>query len=184
MLLKTIVENYKPVYPPESTWAETSAFLFELEPKLMDELINEYKSNGCFREPIYLSDYGYDEPVVGNGTHRVCVGLHLGIKELDVIYKRSDEGDYALETKITQTDSKDIIDVDDRLSLAFRSFRLNKDFWLNSDMYFGNWTFVWSTGDEELVEEINDRVRAILKEKFSEHDFTVATYRSECEDDD
>lgn len=183
MLLSELVENYRPVYPDNSTWEETSKFLFELEPELMEELIEECKTNKGFRNPVRLSKDPEDGDYVADGTHRVCVALHLGLKELPHTFDYVYDSDYYLETHVTQTSGEKLTEDEvDVLSLAFRSIRLNDTVWLNCDMHYGQWSFMWTEDRVELIEEINTKVLNKFKELFPNSSFTVKTDRESYDD--
>lgn len=198
MHVDEIIKNYKPVYPASGLWEDTFKVMKENphDSKIVGELLDYLEQHGEFREPIVLSTYeeylkgeegyNYDEgetpdpyiPHVENGTHRVCAHYFSAHKEAKVQFgwQTDDTDNESLYPVIgsrvifpPNLDEKLEDDMYDR----FRSYKLNDDIWINSDVISGAGnvcTAFWALGTAEVetltpyIDEINAKVLSIVED--------------------
>lgn len=194
MLLADLVAQYKPVYPEQHDWEATVAYLYAEEAEHMAELTASLLEKG-WREPIILEPLD-DEPeegdfaFVGDGTHRVAIALTNGVFSVPVLYRSEQPQDYdkqPLEIIIENSGEDLTEDEDDKLIDKFRSFRLNDEIWITSDIVFGGGTrreVCLSFDDEAYCSKIKTKARAMLKELFPERKFTVKVKPMETLEDE
>lgn len=151
MLLSDLIRDYAPVYPVDSDWEETARYLYAEEPDHMKSLADSLRDNG-WREPILIStpeELDEDETAkVFNGTHRVAIAIYEGVISLPVVtvndYSESaaDEGHTVLTVTVSKKDKVSTLsredDLFDTVFETLRSFELNGNIWLTSDMASGS----------------------------------------------
>lgn len=183
MLLADLVAQYRPIYPEPYDWETTAEYLYSEEPEHMAELTKSLLEKG-WREPVILQPLDEDAeqddfPYVGDGTHRVVIALTHGVFTVPVIYRSEQPTEYEkqpLEIIIENVGGSLTEQEDERLFDSFRSFRLNEDIWLTSDVIFGSGErreIVLSFDDETLCPQIKSKTRDILKRLFPGRNFTV-----------
>lgn len=176
MHIDEIMKNYKPVYPHSGLWEDTFKMIDEdpIDSQIAQELLAELEKNGEFREPIVLTTYeGYLEaaaeykhlegdspdpyvPHVNNGTHRVYAH-YLSAKHKEVKVQHGwnpavDEDYPLLASKIdfpAGLGEEAIYELWDR----FRSFKLNDDIWMESELVSGNnnsFHILWCFGQKKV----------------------------------
>lgn len=222
MHVDEIMKNYNPVYPIGGTWQDTFKVMQEstADFNVVNELISDLAKYGEFREPIVLSteeeyvkewaDYEFDEgeeldpysPFVRNGTHRVFahylsehkeakvqLGWHPDGEEAD----RTDDDYYPMIVSRISFPDKLAEESVDELFSKCRSFKLNEDIWINSDMmssYYNNYDFYWDSGFEEVedlgpyVTLINAKVMELVKGLGPAPIIDTVVVHSEAEDDE
>lgn len=195
MLLSDLVSQYRPIYPEPNDWQTTAEYLYAEEPEHMAELTASLLEKG-WREPVILEPLDDDSEegdfaFVGDGTHRVVIALTHGVFSVPTMYRSEQQSDYEkqpLEIIIENPDEALSEDEDDKLMDSFRSFRLNDDVWLTSDVVFGSGNrreVLLSFDDETYCSKIKTKARAMLKELFPERKFTVKVAPAEpLEDED
>lgn len=144
MHITSLMKDYHPVYPANGTWEDTLQILLNdpVEKAILDELLNDLSVYGEFRTPILLSkpeDEEGDKLYVRDGTHRAMAHyLHPTQKTASVqvgyVESGGDDDFYpVLVTRLTYPQS-----IDDATSeLLFdnlRSFKLNEEIWITSDI--------------------------------------------------
>lgn len=194
MLLSDLVSQYRPVYPKPNDWQTTAEYLYAEEPEHMAELTESLIAKG-WREPIILEPLDEDSEeddfaFIGDGTHRVVIALTHGVFSVPTMYRSEQQSDYEkqpLEIIIENPGEALTEDEDDKLIDSFRSFRLNDDVWLTSDVVFGSGNrreVLLSFDDETYCSKIKTKARAMLKELFPERKFTVKVAPAEPLDDE
>lgn len=195
MLLSDLVSQYRPVYPEPNDWQTTAEYLYAEEPEHMAELTESLLAKG-WREPIILEPLDEDSEeddfaFIGDGTHRVVIALTNGVFSVPTMYRSEQQSTYEkqpLEIIIENPGETLTEDEDDKLIDSFRSFRLNDDVWLTSDVVFGSGNrreVLLSFDDETYCSKIKTKARAMLKELFPERKFTVKVAPAEpLEDED
>lgn len=194
MLLADLVAQYKPVYPEQHDWEATVAYLYAEEAEHMAELTASLLEKG-WREPIILEPLDDeseedDFAFIGDGTHRVAIALTNGVFSVPVMYRSEQPKDYdkqPLEIVIENAGEDLTEDEDDKLIDKFRSFRLNDDIWITSDIVFGSGgrrEVCLSFDDESYCSKIRTKARAMLKELFPERKFSVKVAPMETLEDE
>lgn len=191
MLLKDLIKNYYPVYPPkveksEDSWHNTVEYLYATESKHMvalEESVNKYG----MRDPILLEE-GYSDSelahlIVGDGTHRVALAIKLGLKEVPVNFKTEshDEESYYLSLVVTlQTLGVAHDFFEDEATDIFwlsRSFKVNEKEWMTSSGGSSTndqkWDLYLDTLDEAFAERARLKFEEILESTFPDFEFTV-----------
>lgn len=219
MHVDDIMKNYNPVYPTGGTWQDTFKVMREspADFNVVNELISDLEKCGEFREPIVLSteeeyikewaDYEFEDgeelepysPFVRDGTHRVFAHYLSDQKEAKVQLGWHPDGDepdnndwYPMIVSRVSLPVKLDEEAADELFDKCRSFKLNEDIWINSDMmssYHGNYDFYWSSGLETVedltpyVALINTKVTEIVKGLGAAHSIDTALVYTEEEED-
>lgn len=195
MLLSDLVAQYRPVYPEPNNWQTTAEYLYAEEPEHMAELTASLLEKG-WREPVILEPLDDDSEegdfaFVGDGTHRVVIALTHGVFSVPTMYRSEQPSTYEkqpLEIVIENPGEALSEEEDDRLMDSFRSFRLNDDVWLTSDVIFGSGNrreVLLSFDDEAYCPKIKTKARSMLKSLFPERKFTVKVAPAEpLEDED
>lgn len=200
MKLSDLLNNFHPVYPAGGDWEEAFQVLHDdtHEYNTVLALIEEYKHNGGFRDPIILTtpveDAEEDEeyiPQVKDGTHRVYA-LHLmGVEEAYVqegyripSHEDIDTEDYSvyplMETYVRVLDDLSEEEVETAFSVL-RSFKLNDRMWITCDVaaYIKNTVnLTWSSTvlDEEGLQEISDAVAERINLYLPGHETKTRTF--------
>jgi hypothetical protein len=172
--LKTVIEQYAPVYPHGGTWEDTKNYLLSnpIDAAIVARLVEILLGNGEFREPIRL-DVGIDDddneyPIIGNGTHRVCASMIARAETILAITaedakKLSGNPTHYVETLVVF--SGEITEEDDDLIVdAMRSFEADSGVWfeMTTCSYHSSrneFVFMWDNDPEEV--EIADLERNI-----------------------
>lgn len=173
-----IMKNYKPLYPDSGRWEDTFQMIEDdpVDSELVQDLLADLENHGEFRNPIRLTTYeGYLEavaeykhlegdnpdpyvPHVNNGTHRVYAHyLSAKHKEVKVQFgwePEVDENYPLLASKITfppNLEGEPLYELWDR----FRSFKLNDDVWMESELVSVNdhsFHILWCFGLKKVEE--------------------------------
>lgn len=195
MLLSDLISQYRPIYPEPNDWQTTAEYLYAEEPEHMAELTASLLEKG-WREPVILEPLDEDSEeddfaFVGDGTHRVVIALTHGVFSVPTMYRSELSRTYEkqpLEIVIEISGEALSEEEDDRLMDSFRSFRLNDDVWLTSDVIGGSGNrreVLLSFDDEAYCPRIKTKARSMLKALFSERKFTVKVAPAEpLEDED
>ena len=219
MHVDEIMKNYNPVYPTNGTWQDTFKVMRESPSdfNIIKELVSDLEKYGEFREPIVLSteeeyvkewaDYEFDEgeeldpysPIIRDGTHRVFAHYLSDQKEAKVQFgwhpdeEETDNNDW-YPIIVSRVSFPAMLDEEsaDELFNKCRSYKLNEDIWINSDMmssYYSNYDFYWSSG-LELVEDltpyvalINAKVTEMVNELGAAPSINTALVYTEAEED-
>lgn len=193
MLLLELIELYGPVYPDGGDWQKTAEYLYAEEPEHMAILTASLEAKG-WREPILLSEPDDLEeghsPLVLNGTHRVAIALREGVISLPVVFgseipSMADDPFVELEISLIAGELTD--EEDWKIFDILRSFQLDADIWLTSDICFGSqssWTFCYDLQDESRFAELKRRARAMLKVAFPGRKFSLTAKLTEPEEDE
>jgi len=201
MLTLDLIANYNPVYPEGGTWIETAELLYAEESDRMRELTESLRKKG-WREPIWLSTPDELEegasPKVFNGTHRVCIALREGVIALPVAtwhdLPGGEERPIAnLKVELVSGELPSPIgtsyedDPDWAIFDLLRSFPLDEDNWLNSDLSTGGqdaWNFFYENVEESQLSKLKTAVRRRLRKSFPGVEFKVEAIMEELEAED
>ena len=218
MSVSDVMQNYKPLYPHSGLWEDTFQMIKEdpIDCNIVQDLLSDLERNGEFREPIVLTtyeeyleaeaEYKYAEgnttdpyvPHVSNGTHRVYAHYLSQNKEVKVQFGRNPEGlpendeDYPiLASKVVvppELDAEQIYALFDH----FRSFKLNDDVWVNSELvstHYNNFHILWAFGTKDVealvphMELINNKTLSIIENMQLIGNTKIGIINSEEEDD-
>lgn len=179
MALSELMKNYKPVYPEGGEWVETiECFQMDnYDMKIIEDLMDDYRNNGEWREPIVLVE---DElgGWVANGTHRTVAAMMM---ELDTVYchlGRIQREDDLFFYYVNVSDRNGLADSED-VYYSIRSLRYDKNNWLETDggilLENGTSFYYYSHSAPELNSQ---KIKAFLEEHlqkvFPESDFEVS----------
>lgn len=201
MLTSDLIANYSPVYPEGGTWAETAELLYSEEPDRMRELTESLSKKG-WRKPIWLSTPDEleeeESPKVFNGTHRVAIALREGVVSLPVaswhdLPEREDHPIANLEVELLSGELPSAVgtsyedDPDLAIFDLLRSFPLDEDNWLNSDISTGSqgtWSFFYEDVDEAQLSKLKTVVRRRLRKAYPKAKFKIEARIEELEAED
>jgi hypothetical protein len=194
MLLSELVSEYKPLYPEQHDWAATIEYLYAEEAEHMATLTQSLLEKG-WREPIVLEPLDEDSeeddfPFIGDGTHRVAIALMQGVFTVPVEYRSEQTSLYEkepLELVIENPGDELTEEEEDKLINCFRSFRLNEDIWITSDVMFGSGNrreALLNFDDETYCPKIKTRARVMLKELFPLRKFKLTVAPAEPLEDE
>lgn len=193
MLVDDIVAKYAPVYPDGKDWQKTVEYFYKDEAEFMAELWGTLNAEGI-REPIILStddDVEVEDPknyYVLDGTHRVALALRHGLITLPARhgYETSDVYPLCLIANISTDVTKELTEEEDeKLVMALRSWKLDSNTWINSDVSGGfgsKWDFYLNASDVKLISKIEIRILEILRKEFPNYEFTVEVVLDTDED--
>lgn len=207
--LKEITSTHKPIYPANATWDDTVAYLLSSEPDktIIAELREAIRVDGL-RSPVVLGE-AYDTtvngeeiyvPAVMDGTHRMVASI-LENTEFVLVENSTDRKQTPTEKKYIAVDvtlKQDMLDKltrveeDDIVSNIFdylRSFKLNDNIWLVSDLSMGkgnvttHYYFEVPTTKEVLALTEQKVTELLTETKVTEYVSSVTVTVQEDEED-
>lgn len=213
--VQEILQHIKPIYPKDANWEETISYLVNspTESIIIERLSKALERDGAFRHPIYVGTAVREDDseyqAVLNGTHRFATAVLKGLEAIEVEYEKSEEErekEYEETSNIYEPTvtmdlyvkpTKNGIIEDERFDVVFdifRSFELDENEWVTSDLCSGSkdggfcFYYEGSDGSEESIAKIKAKITDIinnndfLKENYLNH--TVELLSDEDENDD
>lgn len=191
-LVSELMESYLPMYPEGESWEATVNYLYSEEPEHMAELSASLKEHG-WRDPVVYSVP--DDlcegvaPRIIDGTHRMALAIREGVISIPATNRENFDYDSAIYTELTLKllGTEFTEDENDLVFDVLRSFELNADRWMNSDVCYGSlgrWKLLYGLSDESLVPQLKRRVRARLKVAFPGRKFQIAAKLVDLDEDE
>lgn len=154
-----IWENYLPVYPESRRWEDTRALLLldPIDRAVLDELMDQHRRLGKFREPVTLVESSEDgEPAfLADGTHRVVAAQLLGLTHIDAGWEKAFDPDAGIPVTHITFHRRPSEEMQDTLMNLLRSVPVNDLAWFTcsiSSLGPGGMSLYW--GEDSLGEHI------------------------------